>query len=1306
MADPDLDIDPDHSGYDVRLLGPVQAIHSDGTRIDIGGPKPRLVLVQLALNPDRVVSSESLIDALWGEDPPQTARRTLQAHVAKLRAALGGADGPLQPEAPGYVLRIARSQVDVLRIEDGIHKARSVLDLDPNHASGLIAACRADWVGEPLADLSDHDPTVALRQRLDLLGQELAELELDSLLAVGEHANAIRGLERLVTERPEHEPYWARLMTAYYRTGRQADALEAYQRARAALAEHLGIAPSVGLQQLEASVLNQDTDLIEHRSEVCPYRGLASYQVDDSEVFYGREGLIEQLLEVVRRSQTCVVVGPSGVGKSSVLRAGLVHRINSGADPDVRSASVIIPGRQPLRSLYQAPPDTDLLIIDQFEELFTLTDDVATRLLFISEALEMVDSGRVRLVISIRADFYGHCAAIPMLAPVLTHEQVIVAPLSEQDLRDAVLRPAERAGFEVEASLVDAIVEEGVDRPGTLPLISHALVETWRRREGSTLTLASYRDAGSIAGAIADTAERLYDSLQGDEQQQLERLFLRLVEPAGGTVATRRSISSRELDGVAVHESLIDRLVASRLLTASTDHIDIAHEALIGAWPRLTEWIDNHRDGIRTHRHLANSALAWDDLGRDDSELYRGHRLSGASSWAQSSQRDLSDLERDFIAASQRASESDLERRERTNRRLRILVSVAVVALVAATVATLLAVGSAREAERHSSEIETAQLVSNLRADETRSQLATLRLAAAAEQRTTTPASRGLLLDSLLAVPAEIAHGTIDALIVGDAATTANGGILVTVDNLMRGQIRSAETTEVRVRDLDFVPLAAVDTGTRLLVVEQDTLRVIDLETGEVIATPTPRQLHRGGVALSPDGQLLAVVSGPEQPTGGSGAVELIDVSSGDSARTLIDEDGGRASSVQFNATGTTVLAVLDGLALAVWDVDTGDMQLRSMGDPEYLAGITIAVFAPGGDAVAIGRTDGAVETWRRDGASWQRLSLASPHDAAVSWIEFDAAGDLLVSSARDGSIVVRDGTTGAIRRGPIVFASNGALRSFFTAESGLSSIDSSGHVWRWSAEASGGLITLKDIPTAGIDSVEGGIPQPLTTSDAVGNRAASVAASGEIVVVDRDGDVVEVIAVADVRAPLQSLSLNPDGSELVFSSALGELVWYELAPGIRAEVVLPAGEGYDGHFLADGTLIAVGSSGIRVLDPENPTSGETLDVGHDAVRVALGPSQNLAATVDPGGGIRLWDVPSLQPIGSNLVMLPGDAVGPIRFSANDTRLAQIGTDSIAELSVDPGDWRTAACLVLMATAPDGPEQQELARLGLDGPCE
>ncbi|MEU6375957.1 hypothetical protein [Streptomyces sp. NPDC046909] len=434
-----------------------------------------------------------------------------------------------------------------------------------------------------------------------------------------------------------------------------------------------------------------------------PYLGLARFEAEDHERFFGRDRLVERLAEMVGREPVVVLVGPSGSGKSSLLRAGLIPRLAEGA-------RVLAPGPHPARDHADAlETGTSVVLVDQFEELFTLCTDPDERtrfldLLFADAEPEPgpdlgPDPGR-RVVIAVRADFYGHLTRYPRLAEAAQDATLLVAPMGPDELRETIVRPAALGGLVVERTLTARLLEDVADEPGGLPLMSHALLETWRRRRGRTLTEAAYEAAGGLHGAIARTAEELYADLTPEQAATARRVLLRLVTPGQGTPDTRRPTDRAELaigagsvEGVeevgGVEEDadtalVLERLARARLITLDQGTVDLAHEALLTAWPRLRTWIDEDRERLRAQRQLTEAAVAWESLDRDPDSLYRGVRLTGAEEHFGARASELTPLERDFLARSTRARRRD---RRRRGARFTVLSLLVVLSLVAGLVA-------------------------------------------------------------------------------------------------------------------------------------------------------------------------------------------------------------------------------------------------------------------------------------------------------------------------------------------------------------------------------------------------------------------------------------------------------------------------------------------------------------------------------------------------------------------------------------------------------------------------------------------
>ena len=1191
-----------------RVLGPVQVL-DHGVTIDLGGSKPRLVLVQLLLNPNRVVSTDTLVDALWGEDPPPSARRSLQSHVAKLRADLGGDDGPLRSQPPGYILAVDEAQIDLCRSDGLVRQARASLQSNPRRAHLLIQQAKNEWSSEPLGDLATHDQLVPQRRRLDKLWLDLIELDLDAQLALGNTAEAVERLESLVLDRPEHEPFWARLMTAYYRLGRQSDALLAFRRARTALLETFGIDPSPELQRLEVAILGQTSDLDDVAAPVCPYKGLASYQLDDAELFYGRDGLVAELVEAVRCASFVVVVGSSGAGKSSALRAGLVKAVEARKLSGLRQACVIAPGSGPLRSIYQVPTSADVVIVDQFEELFTLTDDEATQREFVRLLLARVNDTAGHVVISLRADFYGYCTRIPELAPQLARRQVVVGPLSEQELRAVITKPAEMAGLVVASDLVDIIVAEAANRAGALPLVSHALVETWQRRNGDELTLDAYREAGSIAAAIARTAERVYDSFQPTQRVQAERLFLRLVEPGEGTEHARRKLPYEQLEGSSIDRDVIDVLVEARLLTAGADGIEMAHEALIEAWPRLMSWIDDNRDGIHLHRHLTSAASAWAELGRDEGELYRGARLSVALSWVDGSAPDLSDLERDFVDAAVAMSETEIREHMRANRRLRILVVASVVGLIVAAAGTVLAVSQAKKAERRRAAAEAAQLVVTVRSQPDLSASARLQLAAEADRRASTPATKGLLLDAIAQEPGVTSGRDLHMTLTGNTPISANGGVLLGIDDNAVGVLLDATTLELLpIRPLRPAPAVAVDTGSRLLGVVGPLLETVDLKTGEVVGRSPGVTARPSQIGLSRDGKTLAVASDGDD-SGTQAGVALFDVPSGQLTRTVSSADSGSIHYVTFSPDGRHVLAVAGDDHALVWDTTTGDIVFETSGN----AAITSLAMSPSGEHIALGRDDGQVEMWTLDDGNQPRQldSQPSPHLSEISWIDFDPQGGRMVSTSRDGVAIVWDITTGRLATRPRTLTGRQLSTSFFRPGSATSlvSIDTDGHTWEWDLQRDAELLTTRP-----------GVNLGATVSASPETRVMVSSAAG-MVAYAPSGRAPDEVPFDSGNSPKRAIAASADGARFVVAYDDGRVELRDAASGdlVIAFVQHVHSRAFDVSQSVPGDLmIALDRSGTRLAYQGADQRIEVIDDDGTTVdRISLSLQRRTLQAID-----------------------------------------------------------------------------------------
>jgi TIR domain/Sulfatase-modifying factor enzyme 1 len=394
------------------------------------------------------------------------------------------------------------------------------------------------------------------------------------------------------------------------------------------------------LDLTKSGLSNSNSVSVPPPAGVCPYKGLAAYGEGDAELFFGREFLIDSLLSSLAERKFVAVVGRSGSGKTSLLRAGLVPALRDGRLREAVGNRIVwmTPGEHPLGELRRRLETSDahplFLVVDQFEEAFTLCPDQSERVAFLAELRFLLsdDSRIARIVIALRADQYGGCADEPGFGAIISQSQILVGPMTEAQLVQAVERPARQVGLGIDPALTNAVVTEAATHPHSLPLISHALAQTWVRREGKILTLRGFREAGGVSGALAATAESFYGGLDVVEQRELRRIFLELVAPADDGRDYRRRVARTELINAARDvdgADLIDRILATRLVTVNElGEVEVIHEALIRSWPRLGTWIDDARSSLLAREHLARDAQEWLANQRDPAYLYRDAQLA------------------------------------------------------------------------------------------------------------------------------------------------------------------------------------------------------------------------------------------------------------------------------------------------------------------------------------------------------------------------------------------------------------------------------------------------------------------------------------------------------------------------------------------------------------------------------------------------------------------------------------------------------------------------------------------------------
>ncbi|MFD3590027.1 helix-turn-helix domain-containing protein [Streptomyces sp. NPDC058683] len=797
--------------------------------------------------------------------------------------------------------------------------------------------------------------------------------------------------------------------------------------------------------------------------DMCPYPGLTSFRTEDARWFFGRDRAIADLLGLVADPSTAghpaVVIGPSGIGKSSLLRAGVAAAVTRGALPAWQPAAsevlYLTPTGHPMDELRgqdaRRPLESyALVIVDQFEELFTQGADEAERTAYIRQLCAYAADG-LPMVIGLRADFYGHCLAHAPLVDALRRRSLPLGPMATSELRQAITGPAGAVGLHLEPGLVEILLrdlavtdEAGPGHTGALPLLSHTLRATWQHRTDGRLTVTGYELTGGVQQAVAATAERVYAALDPQQRNAARTVLLSLVRVGEGEDDTRRRVSREELaelvgpDGAGRHEGydgVVEEFTRARLLTADADHVEISHEALLRAWPRLRRWIDEDRDELRVRQQLADAARAWEQAGRDPHLLYQGVRLAAAQELA--ARGALGSTEREFLRSSEERQDAQVRAERARVRRLRALTgALTVLALLVACLAGFAldqktkAVRNTAQAHRQAEEIGSTQLA--LASAEARAQgrpEAADLLAAEAYRLDHGVRARSALLSSqaeFLARRRTPSRGS--ARRVGQVAS-ADGRTLATYDAGGAVQLwrlpgwEPLRTLDTGLGSVDHVALAA--DGSAVAAVS-DKKRHIWLweedgvdrgaKDGGVSGRrlPMPTRFVIASMAFRPHGHTLAVADGGAD-------VFLIDLDHPDKATVTL-----RASDGQSN--GTRVWAVAyspDGALLAtggmatdsrdrevrLWDADLyrrlGACRIRGW-KLDFVDMLALAFTRDGRSLAAVGH-DQFVAVWRNLGTTADATvcpaaePLAAPVvGSAVSSLAFSGDGTLLATAGED----------------------------------------------------------------------------------------------------------------------------------------------------------------------------------------------------------------------------------------------------------------------------------------------------------------
>lgn len=1009
-------------------------------------------------------------------------------------------------------------------------------------------------------------------------------------------------------------------------------------------------------------------DLTDQRDDVAPldtsasprppYVGLSPFQPEDAEWFFGRERFVEQLMDLLSRRRFVVVFGASGVGKSSVLRAGLLPRWR--AENGDCSFVLCTPGQRPVAELAthlaRQPDEGELLIVvDQFEELFTLCRDDAERGRFVDMLVTVAEApdSRCRIVLGVRADFYAHCTAYPRLLELLTDAQVAVGSMTTDELRRCIVQPAVRASCTLEGALLAELVTHASGNAGGLPMLSHALLETWRRRRGNTLTLAGFQAAGGIEGALAHTAESAYTSLTPAQQHLARELFLRLTALGEGTEDTKRRVNRAELPPDA--KDVLDVLAEARLISLAQTTVEIAHEALIRAWPRLRRWLAEDRDGLRTHRQLTEATQDWVELEQDPGALYRGARLAVAHEWASRSDRrsELNSTERAFLDASVALRETEQRAATRRSRQLRYLALGLAVLLIAAMVTSVVAIQQRQDAVRTRELAVSRQLGTQALVLADSDPITARLLAVQAFRIAPTMEARSALL-SMSAhqeFQGEIAAHSGAA---SEVAFAPDGHTLISVG---RDKTVALWDTTTRRR---MAALSAHDTWLKAMALSHDgtTLATGGDDQRLVLwdfpsRTPIASLVGHTGVirelAISPDGHTLATA-------GGNRTLILWDVVTRTRLATLTGHTGDQIKALGFSADGRTLASAGDDKSILLWDMPSRTVRARLLGHQTMIYSLA---FSPTGTLLASASEDGRILLW-----DTAKPPMSRQLGDGVNDVAFTSDGHTL-ATANANQATLWDVDT-RVPRAVLNHDADATVNAIAFSPDGhtLAAVtESANTLTLWNVSAPSAPTEVDTFPSPLLDVAYGpdghtlaiaGYDKTITLwNSTYHSRAATIDAGGVVngltfspdgrtlAAADDDNQVVTLWNVATLARKsvlsghtswVRTAVFSPDGRTLASDGADQTVILWDVATGTQLARLTNHTDAYHTGvaFSPDGTTLALTSANHTVLlwNTQQHTPIARLTGHLDQIRaVAFSPDGRTLATGGADQTINLWDL-------------------------------------------------------------------------------
>lgn len=1007
--------------------------------------------------------------------------------------------------------------------------------------------------------------------------------------------------------------------TLYRRLLDDLDSLEgALLHAREELAQEAAHADWVSVQLYARAADGADTRPVVFR----PYQGLESFDLAHRRFYFGRAALVDKLWQrcselfgAPQAVRLLAILGPSGSGKSSVARAGLLAELLRRPLPGMESLQSVVfkPGDRPLRALERAvaelpaaAADTpQLVLVDQFEEVYTLCSDPAERGAFVEWLLSAARdrTRRVSILLTLRSDFFGETQRHhPALNQLIAAQHELVPGLTDSELREAIAEPARCAGRPLDADTVALILEEAHVSQSALPLVSFALARIWEGMLAGTPPGTTLRELGGVGGALAAKAKEIYGALGERERATARRSLTRLVQLGDGTRDTRRRAPVVELCGRGESEAHVLTVLrrfaseSARMVTLASDSAqttaEVTHEALFDCWSELRKWIDDSRADRRFHDRIAQAAQLWGEDRSRLGRLWRSPDLDLLRSFRARKPEDLSDLDEDFFLASEAAEQAELAEKQRRARWQRVGVALLSCSLLVAISVAGYAIKEqriAQTARQLAEERELTMIVENGRRLLIERDLAgetLLRL-----MKVYQPGARAPLLEELLNAAARRLEAlelvlTGHANPVGQASYSPDGLRIVTAGG------------------------------------KDHTARVWDAQTGKELLILTGHTEAVGSASFSPSGRLI--VTGSEDHS-----ARVWEAQTGQLKLTLQGHTGS-VRSARFRPDGRRIVtAGTDGTA-RVWDSETGEPLLTLTG-PHTL--VSCVSYSPDGLHIATGSYDHVVRVWEEK--TGQLLITLPGHRGAISSVSYSPDGKRIVTTGTDDGARVWDARTGQLLL-TLLGHSNSVVSADYSPD-GLrivtASEDATARVWD---AYSGYLVATFEGHTQGLSSASYR-PDGLRIVTSSSDQTARVwNAQPSQLVTTLEGHFGDLSSASYRPDGLRIVTGGGDRTARVWDAQSGQLLGTLKGPGVITSV----------SYRPDGLRIVTGSEDhtARVWDAQSNALLLTLQGHKDMVRsVGYRPDGRRLVTASHDRTARVWDAQS----GMLLLTLTGHA-GPL----------------------------------------------------------